>query len=493
MGLTAAATLVTANNTQPFMAQSPPAWDTNHASAHFNPLQITSPLTLPQDSPALKRAPDPPATQPVLGSSAASVDKDYVSKASILASSLPFYHQQYMEQYRKHHEARRAQEDSSRRIQPQGEELDGTGAFDTEATTLKSPEEQEATARHLKPHSLSSLQLQQIVAQPPKVPDPEEEKKPETKKSRTRWQFGIRSRNVPHEAMHCVYKALKAQGAQWEVPAPPEPNEAHPPRTYPVHVQGATDITETIQTRSNSPELTRYPNKSASRDGPARNASSGAPSSSGTSALTSGGPSGSATESGGYSPRVDGEETDDEDIDPTVAPAGYIPKDPWCIRVRWRKDGMLPAPRLKAATSTHSSQQNLPELQVSSRPGSVIASGPGSAAGLSSAANSTTSVPSATPTSSDAVADPAPSATGSCYVYMEVQLYTILAPDDKAPSGTFLVDFKCSGYEALVERVVGETGRQLVGCGVRVENKDVSSPQPFLDLTNKLVIHLAGA
>ena len=88
-------------------------------------------------------------------------------------------------------------------------------------------------------------------------------------------------------------------------------------------------------------------------------------------------------------------------------------------------------------------------------------------------------------------ASPNPSSEGSCYVYMDVQLYTLEAPSDKG-AGTYLVDFKCAGYERLVERVVGEAGRALVGCGHRVADKDVTSPQPFLDLTNRLVIHLAS-
>ncbi len=76
-------------------------------------------------------------------------------------------------------------------------------------------------------------------------------------------------------------------------------------------------------------------------------------------------------------------------------------------------------------------------------------------------------------------------------MYMDVQLYTLEATNDKG-QGTFLVDFKCAGYESAVERVVNETEKILVGSGVRVKDKDVTSPQPFLDLTNKLVIHLAG-
>ena len=82
-------------------------------------------------------------------------------------------------------------------------------------------------------------------------------------------------------------------------------------------------------------------------------------------------------------------------------------------------------------------------------------------------------------------------ADSTCYVYMDVQLYTI-EPGTEKQTGTYLVDFKCAGYESIVDSAVSETGKTLVGSGYRVADKDVTSPQPFLDLTNKLVIHLAG-
>jgi carbon catabolite-derepressing protein kinase len=47
------------------------------------------------------------------------------------------------------------------------------------------------------------------------------------KKSR-KWQFGIRSRNQPYEAMLCLYKALAAQGGVWEI-LPAEPGMRHLP------------------------------------------------------------------------------------------------------------------------------------------------------------------------------------------------------------------------------------------------------------------------
>jgi len=45
--------------------------------------------------------------------------------------------------------------------------------------------------------------------------------------------------------------------------------------------------------------------------------------------------------------------------------------------------------------------------------------------------------------------------------------------------GVYLVDFKCAGYETA--------GGKLL------EEKDVTSPFPFLDLASKLIIQLAEA
>lgn len=46
-------------------------------------------------------------------------------------------------------------------------------------------------------------------------------------------------------------------------------------------------------------------------------------------------------------------------------------------------------------------------------------------------------------------------------------------------AGVYLVDFKCAGYETAN--------------GMMCEEKDVTSPFPFLDLASKLIIQLAEA
>lgn len=98
-------------------------------------------------------------------------------------------------------------------------EHDGMGA---DISKERSPEEQAATARALKPHSRSIVNLENLRLEPPEGVPPVAS---HPKKSR-KWQFGIRSRNQPYEAMLCLYKALRAQGGVWEI----QPAESGKPK-----------------------------------------------------------------------------------------------------------------------------------------------------------------------------------------------------------------------------------------------------------------------
>ena len=378
------------------------------------------------------------------------VEPEYISKIGILASSMPYYHNQYM--------AKRKAEQQRAITEPEEmepHELEYFSKLSTDTNPQEqSKEDQAATARRLKPHSRSTVQLQNITSQ-----QPEGLTQITAKKSKVpRWQFGIRSRNLPFEAMLCIYKALSAQKAQWQVSAPPGNEPRKPPGPYPVRVAGATHLTST--NRHNSDKHAHSPEQHHQLDDSTPNyGSDGAiendnPDSSGTSTLT--------------------RQDSDEGIDPNVIPEGYIPKDPWCIHVRWRKDGMYP-PGTVHPGSAHSSRVDLTNDDQARRRSSIIGS-------LSSATGSTSSVAATTITTG---LQPLAMADSACYVYMDVQLYTLEAE-------TYLVDFKCAGYEPIIEVAVSETEKKLVGSGFRVLDKDVTSPQPFLDLTNKLVIHLAS-
>ena len=128
----------------------------------------------------------------------------------------------------------------------------------------------------------------------------------------------------------------------------------------------------------------------------------------------------------------------------------------------------------------------------------------------------------------------------SVWVYVTIQLYCI-------EKDFYLVDFKCAGYERLVRRFAkevrggsnesvgqlaesggagaaaeslrklaaasaedsgyddddddgeeesgeeGEDGKMYVGAGRSVEEKEISSPYPFLDVAGRLIVQLAEA
>ena len=436
------------------MASSPPPWD---AAAPGTPQKTSTPSKIPNEEES--RAISPEVTvlpkRAIDSAMVNGTNDNYVNKISILTSSLPFYHNQFMDQQREAKRRLEAGEDAIIETD-NSESKEGPPRIDglslDHGPRLQSPEEQAETARRLKPNSLSTLALQSITAQPfTKIP--EESSKPEAKRSKTRWQFGIRSRNLPYEAMHCVYKALVAQGAEWEIPPLPKPEPGGPPTSYPVHVEGAMRLDEGMHSsRAPSPELGRKAQNVSQQVG----------------------------DKGSKRFEIhtdDGNETDDDEIDPNLVPSEYIPKDPWVIRARWRKDNMTPA-GITQSLSTNSSRQDLASDPTSRRT-SLIGS-------TSSTNNSKTDITSKSDSKSHI------SGTGACYVYMDIQLYTLDQPSDKNGAGTYLVDFKCAGYEPLMERIVDDTDKELIGVGYRLADKDVTSPQPFLDMTNKLVIYLAG-
>ena len=377
-----------------------------------------------------------PASTPLPGAASEEPTKEYVSKIGILASSMPYYHNQYMEK-------RRANIRTDEGEPSEHHELGLVSNLSLDADPREqSREEQAATARRLKPHSRSTVQLQNITASAAENPDAGGQA--DRKKAKpTKWQFGIRSRNQPLDAMLCIYKALAAQGAQWQVPSP-KIGSKHTPGSYSSNVTGATHLPSTDPRFSESPER----KDTRSREeyyGHSYNSDN--------------------RHSTGLSyPSQD--EEDDEDVDSNVFPDGYIPKDPWCIHVRWRKGGMC-APGTAHPNSAHSSRIDLDVDEQARRRSSIIGS-------LSSATGSTTSVTVSYGTEIE----------GACYVYMDVQLYML-------ETDCYLVDFKCAGYETIVESIVSESEKKFSGSGFRVADKDVTSPQPFLDLTNRLVIYLA--
>jgi len=80
--------------------------------------------------------------------------------------------------------------------------------------------EKSENARRLNPHSRSQLKLDEASKRPAGMTQlPTKKAKP------TKWQFGIRSRNQPLEAIGCIYRALQKLGAEWIVEEDWEPQE----------------------------------------------------------------------------------------------------------------------------------------------------------------------------------------------------------------------------------------------------------------------------
>ncbi|KAL2868181.1 SNF1 family serine/threonine-protein kinase [Aspergillus lucknowensis] len=144
--------------------------------------------------------------QPVamsLPSDSPNLEQPRVSHVRILPTSLPYVHDQLMEQ--RERERERVKEDLEERAQAGLDDDDPSG-------TARSPEEQEATARALKPHSRSIVDLDKLRFEPP-----EGRSTPHQPRKSRRWQFGIRSRNQPYEAILYLYRAIAAQGGIWEM------------------------------------------------------------------------------------------------------------------------------------------------------------------------------------------------------------------------------------------------------------------------------------
>ena len=363
------------------------------------------------------------------------------------------------------------------------------------------------------------------------------------KKTRpTKWQFGIRSRNSPAEAMLAIYKALSAMGAEWEDVKPRKPGGSNGSEASPESSSSENEDDPDAATaahRRRAWNNTSSPSSSASREvsrGRSRER---------------------------YGPWNDW---------------GYsIPDDPWIIHARFRKDGMYP-PGVVHASSTHSSRvdlQNLSDAEkerraarrrstaessVTSQSGVVAPSqaqvplgsssayaatsaaadpssyaGPGSAAqslygGLSSGRVSVHSLGGSAASTSRHHHHQQPDQ--SVYVYVTIQLYCI-------EREFFLVDFKCAGYERIHRQLVREVRssmeglpgtvgstvahgsaeargereewvelgeeeevgadvevrerEELMGIGRLQDEKDVTSPFPFLDVAGRLIIQLAEA
>ncbi|KAF3075757.1 hypothetical protein TsFJ059_002703 [Trichoderma semiorbis] len=277
--------------------------------------------------------------------------RPYVNKVGILPSSLPAYHKDYMEREKNgiDHET-----------------LPPAIAINDELPATRTEAEKEEAARRLNPHARNALRLDESSKRPQGMtPITTPAKKPKP----VRWQFGIRSRNAPWEALLCIHKALHKLGA----------SHLRDEGYDEAHGRGGDDATSRDSSFANGVPLARKLN----------------------------------------------------DTDPTKK--YKLPADPWHIQVRWPSSDI--------------------QREAERRQDSEIKSGSPDSFHVYSPEDPTSR--------KDFVA-----------LHMDIQIYEM-------EQGVYLVDFKCSGYET-------QDGRLL-------EEKEVTSPFPFLDRAAKLIMQLAEA
>lgn len=439
-----------------FVAQSPPA---------FGPEMSMSPRHM---TPQQSRPPPSPMgnlDHPRQGSTGSSMAeaRSPASTIGILPSSLPEYHQAFMKGQVNRSSTPTVAEDHNKQSEP---------------NQPRTKEEQEATAKRLKPHSKSSANIHRHAEKPePMTSMPEKH----GKKSRpTKWQFGIRSRNTPAEAMLAIYKALRKMGAEWEVPKPKEPgagsSTGSPDRSR--SGEESPEYSDSDPEAGTDPEYATHEEQDRRRKRRADKEGRG------------------------------GDERRGRERFGRWNDYGYtMPEDPWCLYARFKKEGMYP-PGVAHPSSTHSSRVDL-SADPARRRSSTVSSAAASAAG--SAENVAATGPPPSASASVRGSREWPKADDKVWVYVTIQLYSI-------EKDFYLVDFKCAGYERLVHKFAKELNGEdtdltrmsphdshannsddededdgMVGEGRTAEEKDISSPFPFLDVASRLIIQLAEA
>jgi carbon catabolite-derepressing protein kinase len=152
----------------------------------------------------------PPLPLPIPGRDSDDEEDPRISHVRILPTSLPYVHDQLMEQRDRDRQMRAASKHQGHGSSHNPECEPESGG---DAAEERSPEEQAATVKALKPHSRSIVDLDKLRLHPPEGFTNVSSTPRKTRK----WQFGIRSRNQPYEAMLCLYKAIAAQGGVWEI------------------------------------------------------------------------------------------------------------------------------------------------------------------------------------------------------------------------------------------------------------------------------------
>lgn len=275
------------------------------------------------------------SSRSIASNGTSSSPRPYVSKVGILPSSLTAYHKDYMER------------------EKAGFDEPQLPPAVPEPTHPRSEEDRQESLRRLKPHTRSQVRLDDSSKRPQGMTPVNPPKKPKA----TKWQFGIRSRNAPWEALGVIYRSLSKLGCSWV------PDEDYD------KVHGSEDESE---------EASRSHRRSAS----SRN------------------------------------------TDP--AKIYRLPADPWHIQVRWETEKLR-----KGAYVPEDLLHDPAMVKIGDDEYQVVA------------------------------------------MRLDIQIYEMADP------GSYLVDFKCDGYETPDGKIL--------------EKKHVTSPFPFLDLAARLIMQLADA
>jgi carbon catabolite-derepressing protein kinase len=361
---------------------------------------------------------------------------------------------------------------------------------------IQSPEQQAMTARRLKPHSRSTMAIDKASTKLEKLTPIQ------SKKNRpTRWQFGIRSRNSPSEAMLALYRALLAMGAEWEVPeirkpmGEPRPHSGSRSSSGSSHGshEGGYYDEDGHHWSDEEGDVDRNHHQERLR---VTNGVNGASNVNGASDLN--GASDVSMDRGRARDRPPAYGTHND--------FGYeVPVDPWVINARYRKGGLYP-PGVTAGSSAHSSRVDL--TAVEEELARLRRQGEGEGDGNASVPDNASYSGPPSAAAAHAAEPSQASPDESLFVYLTIQLYSI-------EKEFFLVDFKSAGYERIrreVRREVREENgewkrigeKDEIEAGKLVREREVfeglgrasaeklaTSPFPFLDVVSKLVAQLA--
>ncbi|KAG9248589.1 BcSNF1, Snf1-like protein kinase [Calycina marina] len=338
-------------------------------------------LMRPAASPLID-ALSPRSSSSITTTKSSTTPRTYVSTIGILPSSVPSYH-------RALRSAKKAGDDNP------VSNL-STSHSENHQVHPQSDAEKVENARRLNPHSRSQAKIEEAGKRssvPGMTPvEPKKKSKP------IKWQFGIRSRSQPLEAMGCIYRALRKLGATW------------------LNEEFDVERMENFD-RQDAENGDQGDGGSLHHENSMHHSSD----------------ENMGVSSGGRKPKF---------VERRPGVAYKLPSDPWIIHVRWTKTGLYP-PGVRAPTSTHSSTADLRRQSIAS---------------LSS--NGGSSYPSSNGTSPPNNEIRA-GRTASVTTYMDIQLYEmergVYLVDFKCvgyerPDGTLLVDKEVSSPFPFLEQ-----------------------------------------